>query len=111
MKKSQLHELIKHIARSVLREITVMSATKNGSQQGIESDPSASPEAELSPALKARMEREKEHQRQQQIKQTEVELAARKKEMDFNKKKLDQQKRFDIPNMTKDLQRLKGAKI
>ena len=34
-----------------------------------------------------------------------------KKEMDFNKKKLDQQRRFDIPNATKDLQRLKGAQI
>lgn len=90
-----------------------MSSTSSTSTSDVDPtlDPSAPPVDAMSSAEKAKMDRDKEHERQQKIKQKQVELDAKKKEMEFNKKKLDQQKRFDVPNATKDLQRLKGARI
>jgi hypothetical protein len=113
MKQSQLKELVKHITKSVLKEFTLMSASsqRDNSTTDMAQDPSVPPTDAMTSAEKARDARDKEHQRQQAIKQQSVELDAKKKEMDFNKRKLDQQKRFDIPNATKELQKLKGARI
>lgn len=113
MKQSQLNELVRLISKAVLKEFTLMSASsqQNNSTTDMAQDPSAPPTDAMTSAEKAKQEREQEHQRQTAIKQQEVELDAKKKEMAFNKKKIDQQTRFDIPNATKQLQTLKGAKI
>lgn len=113
MKKYELESLIREIVNSLLTELNSLSTTDMKDLIASDStlDPTVAPEDAQSPAEKARLEREKEHERRKTIQQKETELSSKKKEIEFNKKKLDQQKRFDIPNLTKDLQQLKGAKI
>jgi len=114
MKKSQLQELIRIITQQVVNEYTGMPSSMDKSQQpdnSLITDPSTPPRDAMTSAEKSKLDRDREHQKQQQIKQKQVELDAKRKEMEFNKKKLDQQKRFDVPLINKDLQRLKGAKI
>ena len=107
IKRSQLESLVKEIVTEILSSMDIQKLV----DKNPELDSSQAPEDAMSPAEKARIERETELQRQKDIKQKSTELDAKKKEMDFNKKKLDQQKRFEIPNLTKGLQQLKGAKI
>ena len=106
MKRSQLQELIRHITRAVVKEYISTSSS---------SDESNPPEVvsvdSLSPAEQAKLNREKEIQRRDLLKQKEKELDVTKREQDFQKQKVDQSKRFAVPNLTKDIQRLKGAKI
>ncbi len=113
MKNSELKRLLEEIVHSVLDELTSISTSdmKTMLANNPSMDSSVSPLDAMTPAEKARNDRETELARQKDIKQKETELSAKKKEMEFNKKKLDQQKRFDIPNATKDLQQLKGAQI
>jgi len=107
IKRSQLESLIRQIVTEILSSSDIQAMV----DKNPELDSSTAPEDAMTPAEKARIERDAELQRQKDIRQKSTELDAKKKEMEFNKKKLDQQKRFDIPNATKDLQRLKGAKI
>lgn len=108
MKRSQLQELIEIITRSVLKEyISIDSETSDDNL----ADPSSPTQDEMTPAEKAKLEREKEMDRRDDIKQKQKELDVSKKEMEFQKQKIDQSKRFNIPNITRDIQRLKGAKI
>jgi hypothetical protein len=111
MKRSQLEELIREIAKQAVTEYLSSSDMKRIVDDNPDLDSSTAPEDAMTSAEKARIDRETELDRQKKIKQKQVELDSKKKELEFSKKKLDQQQRFDIPNATKDLQRLKGAKI
>jgi hypothetical protein len=107
MKKSQLEFLI----RQIVNEIISSSDLQKVVDQNPGLDSSTPPEDAMTAAEKARLDREADIERQKSIKVKTGELDAKKKEMEFNKKKLDQQKRFDVPNAAKELQRLKGAQI
>lgn len=117
MKQSHLEELIRHITRNVIKEYTSMLSSGNS----VTDDKSATPQSALkimnkpaddvSSTEKKQLERQAELDRQKDIKQKQIELDATKKEREFNRKKLDRQNRFDIPNAQKELQQLKGAKI
>jgi hypothetical protein len=65
----------------------------------------------LTPAEIQKQKQDAQKQRDAQLKQKEVELKTAKKERDFQKQKVDQVNRFTVPNITKDIQKLKGAKI
>jgi hypothetical protein len=107
MKRSQLELLIREIVNEIISSSDLQKIVDKN--PGLDS--STPPEDAMSMADKARMEREAEIERQKSIKDKTNDLDSKKKEMEFNKRKLDQQKRFDVPNATKELQRLKGAKI
>lgn len=114
MKTEQLEELIRGIVRHVLKEYTSSMSSSDiktvvGNNPDL--DTTTPPEDAMTTAEKARIDREKELDRQKQIKQKQVELDSERKQTDFYKRKVDQSKRFDIPNITKDIQRLKGADI
>ena len=108
MKRSQLQELVRHITRSILKEV-IPPATDKTNTSNV--DPNAPPEDAMSPGLKARMEREKEKNRRNDIKNKEAELKTAKTKMDAQKKETDQLKRFTAPALQKDIQRLKGANL
>lgn len=112
MKQSHLEELIRHITRSVLKEYTsMMSSSKLSDDQIDSADRDVPPVDSMTSNERKREERKAELERQKIVKQKQAELDAKKKEVDFNRRKLDTQKRFEIPNLNKDLQKLKGAKI
>ncbi len=92
----------------------LMSEYSSMSSTSADKDPSQSTTVstdELSPAEKSKIEREKRDAQKDQVKQKEEELSSAKKEMDYQKKKVDLYKRFTVPNLNKDLQRLKGSQI
>lgn len=114
MKTEQLEELIRGIVRHVLKEYTSSMSSSDvktmiGNNPSL--DPTTPPDDAMTSAEKSRLDREAELDKQKDIKQKQVELDAEKKQMDFYKKKVDQSRRFNIPNVTKDIQRLKGADI
>ena len=117
MKKHQLEELVKHIHRKMMKEFVsfqdkkAMAAQASDPTSAATTDPTTPPQDAMSPALKAKMDREKEVARRKSIKDKEAELKTTKTKMDFQKKESDQMKRFTQPQLEKDLQRLKGAKI
>lgn len=114
MKQSQLKELIQHITRSVLKEFTSLSSTDTSStdtSQDPSLDTNVPPTDSMSPALKARVDREKDKQRRDSIKNKEAELKTTKSKMDMQKREGDQMRRITKPGLEKDIQRLKGAKI
>lgn len=110
MKRSHLEELIRHISRSVMKEYTSMMSSKISNDSSLDNDKIPPVDAMTSNERK-RLERQAELDRQKDIKQKQVELDATKKEREFNRKKLDRQNRFDIPNAQKELQKLKGSQI
>lgn len=116
MKQSHLEELIKHITRQVLKEYASMFPADKvekslSSSTTLSKDDKIPPQDAMTDVERKKLEREKELDRQRNIKQTDTELSTKKKEMEFNRKKIEQQKRFEIPKLTKTLQQLKGAKI
>jgi len=119
MKNNQLRSLIEVIVRQLvselengnLNEFTLSSSDINSLANNSNLDTSTPPQDAMTSNEKARMDRENEHQRQQQVKTKELELNTAKKETTFQRQKIDQEKRVTIPTLTKDLQKLKGAKI
>lgn len=113
MKSDDLQLILRGIVRQILKEYATLSTSdlKTLAAQDPNMNVDTPPEDAMTSAEKAKMERDTEHERQVNIKQKQGELDAKKKEMEFNKKKLDQQRRFDVPNVAKDLQKLKGAQI
>jgi hypothetical protein len=112
MKEHQLNELLRLIAKRVVAEYMSMKdkkAMEADSTSTIGSDPNTPPEDAMSPALKARMDREKEIARRNNIKTKEAELKTAKSKMDMQKRETDQVKRFTKPGLERDIQRLKGA--
>lgn len=112
MKKEQLQELVRLITKAVLKEYTSMQmGGKDEAETNAANQDNALTIDDLPPAAKAKMLRDKEKAKQDQIKQKSKELDIAKKKLDYQKQETDGMKRFEIPNITKDIQRLKGAKI
>lgn len=112
MKKRQLEQLIRHITKSVLKEYTSIISTDSSNNDKNDDDVDNDVNVDdMSSDEKHKLERQKELNKRLSIKQTQSELDAKKKEMEFNRKKLDTQKRFEIPNLTKDLQKLKNPEL
>jgi len=114
MKKSELNELLRLITRKIIKEYMASSSdlNTNDDESGDSSTTGANKDAsELTSAEKSKIQRDKSHQRLTDLKQKKLELDSEKKQMDFYKKKVDQSKRYNIPQMTKDVQTLQGAKI
>ena len=112
MKKQQLNELIRLITRQVLKEYSAMNPSGQDKEETNAQGSSDTVSVDdLSPMQKAKIEREKRDAQKDQVKQKGEELKSAKKEMDFQKQKVDLSKRFTVPNITKDLQRLKGSQI
>lgn len=113
MKEHQLNELLRLIAKRVVAEYMSMKDKKameaDPTASSISSDPNTPPEDAMSPGLKARMEREKEIARRNNIKTKEAELKTAKSKMDMQRRETDQIKRFTKPGLERDIQRLKGA--
>ena len=111
MKESQLRYLIQEIVRCVLKEYSSMAAT-NASQSSMDEEPDrnvqVSPDEQPSEAEMDKLRRDKRVAIQRDIKQTQTDLSAKKKQMDFYKQSKDQATRFEIPSLTKKLQALKG---
>lgn len=70
-----------------------------------------STEPALSPSDINKQKQDATKQRDAQLKQKSVELQTAKKERDFQKQKVDQANRYTVPNLNKDIQKLKGANI
>lgn len=70
-----------------------------------------STEPALTPSEIEKQKRDAKQQRLQYLKQKEEELKTAKKEKEFQKQKVGQIDKYTIPNTTKDIQKLKGAKI
>lgn len=103
-------KILKQSIKNVIRELFSTDAKDQedaASQTSIGLDNVAT--KELSPIERAKIEREKEMARKDAIKRGEEELKTAKAEMDFQKKKLDQNKRFKVPALQKQLQTLKGG--
>lgn len=112
MKEEQLKSLVRNIVREMITELVNLSTSDMKQMMDDPSmDTSVAPEDAQTPAEKSRMERQAKMDKLKQLKQKQAELDSKKKEVEFNKKKLDQEKRFDIPNLNKDIQSLKGAQI
>ena len=107
--KQQLQELVRHIVRQTLKEL-MFSSDKQQTQQGMmDNDPTRPPVDAMTPLEKAKQGREQEKVRKDALKRSEEELKTAKKEADFQKQKLDQSKRFNIPTLQKKIQGLKGG--
>jgi hypothetical protein len=110
MKQQQLQELIRLITRQILKEYSSLSPADEETTSDTESYTDTSTDS-LSPIEKQRMEREKDKARRDDIKVKQKELDVAKNKMAYQKQEIDQTKRFNIPDLTKDIQRLKGAKL
>jgi hypothetical protein len=113
MKQYQLNELIKHITCAVLKEMgTPLGSSLSGKDENDpNADSSVPPTDAMSPALKARVDRENDKQRRDNIKNKEAELKTTKSKMETQKRESDQMRRITKPGLEKDIQRLKGAKV
>ena len=107
MKKQQLEELVKYIAQCVVREYLSLDAEKSSENDSDinGSDTSLSqPVDTMTSSEKEKIRKQQELQKQQNLKQKKQELETAKKEMSFQKQKVDQAKRFTVPNLTKQIQ-------
>jgi hypothetical protein len=109
MKQHQLQELVRLITRQVLKEISVGSGTDAEETNSVKTDTVSVDD--LSSAEQAKLRREKDITRRDQIKQKEKQLDVAKKKAEFQKQEIDQVKRFEIPTLQKSIQADKGAKI
>lgn len=100
--------IVRRTLKAFVREILGQLTTPQGQgtqPSGVNIDPV------LSPTELEKQNRDVKKQRDAQLKQKSIELQTAKKEKDFQKQKIDQANRFTIPNLNKDIQKLKGAKI
>lgn len=114
IKKTQLKALIRSIVREIINEYNVTSLSSSDIKKIKVNDSNLdtlTPPDDLSSVEKARMEREAERDRKSKLKSKEEELKTAKKEMDYQKQKVDQAKRINIPSITRDIQKLKGADL
>lgn len=99
-----IRRTLKTFVKEVLGEL--LSATPQG-----EVPPTLSTEPAMTPGEIEKQKRDAKHQKDQALKQKEAELQTAKKEKEFQKQRTGQIDKYTIPNTTKDIQRLKGAKI
>jgi hypothetical protein len=115
-KKQQLQELVRHIVRQTIKELTGSSTSlmgTSGQQQrtSLLDDPNQPQADDMSPLEKAKRDREQERLRRDTLKQSEAELKTIKAERDRSKATMDQIRRFKEPMMQKKIQALKGGQI
>jgi hypothetical protein len=103
--------IVRRTLKTFVKEIIseLLSSTPQGDNPNQTSTLSTDPP--MTPGEIAKQQRDAKHQRDQALKQKEAELQTAKKEKDFQKQRVGQIDKYTIPNTTKDIQRLKGAKI
>lgn len=110
---AQFKHLVRHVVKETLDELM---SSQQASQQNpnttsatLPLDPAQDSVGLLNPAQKAKADHEAEKLRRETLKQREADLKSTKAKLDFNKREQDQQKRFAIPTLTKQIQGLKGG--
>ena len=110
MKNEELQHLLKEIVRSVLNELTSLSQSDMKAMLDNPSmDASVSPTDAMTPAEKAKSERDAESQRRKDIRTADLKLKSVKTQSDYYKQQ-EKQNRLDIIAKQKDLQNLKAGK-
>jgi hypothetical protein len=114
--KKQLRELVRHIIKGALQELLGSSLSNSFSKdpdpsafskQAANMDQSMPPVDSMTNSEKQKYDRDQDAARREAIRASDEELKTSKKEMDFEKQKLDQLKRFKIPNLQTQIQTLK----
>ena len=112
--EQKLKVLVTHIVNELLKEFSLLdkpaSSLDNGQSNDAQiQDPNNSLAGAMSNSDKMKLDKIKKDQRIAQIKQQENELKTAKKEKDFQTQKVDQVKKFQIPNLQKSIQQLKAT--
>ena len=112
--EQKLKALVTHIVNELLREYSLLdkpqSSLDNGQSDDAQiQDPNNTLAGAMRNSDKMKLDRIKKNQRTAEIKAKTQELQTAKKEMDFQKQKVDQTKRFDVPNLQKSIQQLKST--
>jgi hypothetical protein len=102
MKRSELQEIIRRVVKESINELMGSSSDE------AEMDLTATHVDDMSPAEKAKHERDLEQQRRDNIKSTDMELKIAKKQSDYFNQQV-QKNKLDITSNEKELSRLKGA--
>ena len=98
--------IVRRTLKAFVREILDELATPQGENPTV-----LSTEPAMTPAEIEKQKRDAKQQTIRALKQKEEELKTAKKEKEFQKQRTGQIDKYTIPNTTKDIQRLKGAKI
>ena len=113
--EEKLKELVKNIVKQLVREYSLMDnppSSLNGNADDNASaqitDPNNQLAAPMSTSDKMKLDRIKDTQRRNDIKQKQLELDTVKKKLDYTKKDQDQMKRNQIPSLQKSIQQLKS---
>jgi len=109
MKPSELQELVRHITRVVVNEYTSMTDTQTHDQEDSTgmSDPNVPPEDAMSPAQKAKMEREKTMNAKQELNATMDAQKTAKRESEMYKQKSGEYDRHTRKELEDKIKRLK----
>lgn len=112
MKRYELNELLRLITRKIIKEyMASASDLKQKDDDTTDSKDVTDDTDNLTAAEKSKIQRDKQHQRLIDLKKKKLDLDSEKKQEEFYKKKVDISKRYNIPQLTKDVQTLQGAKI
>jgi len=100
-------EILRRTLKPFIKEVLGQLSTPQG--QGTQSADVLSTEPAMTPAEIQKQKQDAQKQRDAQLKQKSVELQTAKTKRDFQKKEIDQANRYTVPNLNKDIQKLKGA--
>jgi hypothetical protein len=107
IKKSQLHELVKHLVQTVITELGAMDlASSTAISQG--STPTSDP-AQLSPAAQQKIEREKKLAASNKVKIDQKMLKKVNNDIKSQKSTYDLTRRYTAPNLKKQIDAEKQA--
>lgn len=114
--KQQLQELVRHIIRQTLKELTGSSTSLMGTSGQMSrtsnlNDPNQAPMDAMTPLEQRKQEREQERMRRDALKQGQAEedsIKADKKKYETNLKQI---RRFKEPMIRKKIQALKGGQV
>lgn len=111
LKKSILESLVKNIVTQLVKEYSLLdkpaSAMDGTNQNSSINDPNDTLSGAMSSSDQMKLKQMKDRQNRDLLKQKGAELSQKKTELDFNKKKSEQMKRFEIPNIQKSISQLK----
>ncbi len=110
--KQQLRELVRYIVKHTLNELVSFNSMSPEDQQQAMTTiagPTQPPVDAISASELAKQKRDQDKQRKDTLKRTETELRTAKKEIEFEKDKLAQSKRFRVPALTRQIQALKSG--
>lgn len=110
MKKSELQEFLRLITKKVIKEYMASSSDLD-QKDDVDNKDVTNDTDNLTSIEKNKIERDKKHQRLLDLKKKKLDLDAEKGQENFYKKKIEISKRYNIPQMTKDIQTLQGSKI